>query len=327
MTAFPFFVCGGALLAALFLGLSARRWGVPGRAAERTLLIALPLGAFLSHIFYAGLLANLELTVNGFGFLFLPWAGGHMFYGAVAGALIAVLLVTRGQDRQSRPRLMDLTSIALLLLIAAVRLGEPFDNSDGYGQGYGLILEDMELLPVPWRTALCFVSDPEYMDEWYLAVFAFEALWALVSAVWVWRGLGERKPGQSALLALCLYAGGTMLFEFLRQDYTMRWRFVRLSQLLSAILLAVVLLHATVRGGLRGKRAVGYWAGFLCCIGLVIAMEFADEKPLILSDEVKIFFPHWVTYFSILLGGAGAAVLAYRSHCRKPEHQQLYEAQ
>ena len=110
-----------------------------------------------------------------------------------------------------------------------------------------------------------------------------------------------------------------MLFEFLRQDYTMRWRFVRLSQLLSAILLAVVVLHATVRGHLRGRRAVWYWVGFLCCIGLVIAMEFADEKPLILSDEVKIFFPHWITYGCILLAGGGAAALAYRSQLTTAE--------
>ena len=317
---FSWFVACGAALAVLCLYCARKKTGVSAETVGWTVVLALPLGAFLGHMLYGVLLANLEVTVYGVGFLFQPWMGGFMYYGAVLGAVLSAWAVTRFLKKpQELAGMLDLLGIALLLLIAVIRLGEPFDGRDGYGQGYGIPMEDMTLLPVPFKTLLCYVIDPDYMDEWYLGVFALEAMWALAALIWCWRGLRRRPAGKTGLLALVLYAGGQMFFEFLRRDFTVNWRFVRLSQLISAILLAVILLWATFQKRVRGKDALAHWIGMLALTGLVIAMEFADEKPLVLSEETMIFFPHWFTYGVLLLCAVGMGLIAWHSHANKKE--------
>ena len=309
----------GAALAVICLMLLSKRAGVSPEAAQWTAVLALPLGVWGGHLLYGALLANLEVTIYGFSFLFQPWMGGFMLYGALLGAAAGAWIAAKCLKKTKElPALLDCLAVSLLLLSAVIRLAEPFDTPDGYGQGYGIAMEEMTVLPLPLKTLLCYVIDPEYMDEWYLAVFALEAIWALFAAVQAMRGLRRRAPGQTALLALILYAAGQLFFEFLRRDFTVNWRFVRLSQLISAILLAVLLLFATLRKRVAGKRAVRSWIGLLLGTGVIIAMEFADEKPLILSDEMKIFFPHWFTYALLLLSSILMGRIVWRAVSGSP---------
>lgn len=315
LSTFSVFTACGALLCVLCLFLLRKRTTVTAETAEWTALLSLPLGAFFGHFLYALLQANMELPMWGFGFLFAPWMGGFMFYGVVIGTLLAIFLAVRITGRKNElPAAADLISVALLLLITVIRIAEPFDNSDGIVQGNGIGLDEFTLIPSQYASLLCFQPYIDYPEGWYLAVFAFEALWAFICFILTSKRLSVLKPGYTSLFALTLYASGTLFFEFIRGDFTVRWRFVRLSQLISAIALAVLLISVIIsaRKKLTTARIVRCSAAFVLCICAIIAVEFGDEKPLILSSELKIFFPHWFTYGVLAVVSVFAGIIPWR---------------
>ena len=71
-----------------------------------------------------------------------------MFWGVVLGCWLAILLASAcaRQSRDQRRRLTDLAAVGLILLIALIRLAEPFDTVMGRGQGFGLPVEGIALV-------------------------------------------------------------------------------------------------------------------------------------------------------------------------------------
>lgn len=315
LSTFSVFTACGALSAIVCLFLLRKKTTVTVETAEWASLLSLPLGAFFGHFLYALLQANMELPMWGIGFLFAPWMGGFMFYGVAAGALAAAFLASRITGGKSEwPAAVDLISVALLLLITVIRVAEPFDNSDGIVQGNGIGLDEFTLIPSQYASLLCFQPYSDYPEGWYLAVFAFEALWAFICFILSAKRLTVLKQGYTSLFALTLYASGTLFFEFIRGDFTVRWRFVRLSQLISAIALAALLICVIISAGkkLSKARIVRCSVAFALCICAIIAVEFGDEKPLILSSELKIFFPHWFTYGILAVVSVIAGIIPWR---------------
>ena len=265
--------------------------------AEKCLLSALPLSVFCGHLLYCAALPFEVVPDYGWLFFLEPWRGGYMFYGCALGASLAVLLTGRKDGR-----LWDLLAVSLLAVLACVRFAEPLD-----GQGQGIDLES--------GSPFCFFpvayANPEWPDEWNLAVFFWEGVYALLVLVVTLVRLKKRAPGQSALTALILYAAGQVIFESLRRDQVVRWLFVRVSQLISALILAAVVIIAIVRG-LRGRKGALLMSLILLFIGGVIALEFAVEKPLALPGGTLVYFSLPVTYSLIALcaAGMGAAAMA-----------------
>ena len=295
---FPACVCLGALAAsALFLWLCGKR--KIGERGEKCLMLAIPLAVFCGHLLNCLVLPTELVPDFGWQIFLSPWVGGYMFYGAAAGVCAAVLLLGKDQRRV----LFDLAAPALLVLIMCVRFAEPLD-----GQGNGIPVDDPS---VPWCFFPIAWPDPEWPDEWNLAVFFWEGVYALLVLVVTLVRLKKRAPGQSALTALILYAAGQVIFESLRRDQVVRWLFVRVSQLISALILAAVVIIAIVRG-LRGRRGVLLMSLTLLFIGGVIALEFAVEKPLALPGGTLVYFSLPVTYSLIALcaAGMGAAAMA-----------------
>ena len=291
-------VCLGALAAsALFLLMCGRR--NIGERGEKCLMLAIPLAVFCGHLLNCLVLPGELVPDFGWQIFLSPWMGGYMFYGAAAGACAAVLLLGKGRRRD----LFDLTALALITLIMFVRFAEPLD-----GQGNGIPADDPD---APWCFFPIACPDPEWPDEWNLAVFFWEGLYALLVLVLMLIRLKKRAPGQTALTALILYAAGQVIFESLRRDQVVRWLFVRVSQLISALILAAVVIIAIIRG-LRGRRGVLLLSLILLFIGGVIALEFAVEKPLALPGGTLVFFSLPLTYSLIALcaAGMGAAALA-----------------
>lgn len=291
-------VCLGALAAsALFLLLCGRR--KISERGEKCLMLAVPLAVFCGHLLNCLVLPGELVPDFGWQIFLSPWMGGYMFYGAAAGACAAVLLL--GKDR--RRVLSDLMALSLLALVMCVRFAEPLD-----GQGNGVPVDDPS---VPWCFFPIASPDPEWPDEWNLAVFFWEGLYALLVLALMLIRLKKRAPGQTALSALILYAAGQVIFESLRRDQVVRWLFVRVSQLISALILAAVVIIAVIRG-LRGRRGVLLLSLTLLFIGGIIALEFAVEKPLILPDGTLVFFSLPLTYSLIALcaAGLGAASMA-----------------
>ncbi len=295
-------VCLGAFAAMLLMILLGPRHGCRREDCERCALLSLPLAVFCGHLLYCVVLCNDVIPEYGWGIFLRPWQGGYMFYGAAAGACAAALSV----GRKDRKRMLDLTALSLLALIVCVRFAEPLD-----GQGNGIPLEDAS----PWRFFPVAYPDPEWPDEWNLAVFFWEGMYALIILTLLFASMKKRAPGDTALTAMILYASGQMILESLRRDETVRWLFVRVSQLASALLLAAVVIIAVLRG-LKGRRAAVLMGLTLLFIGAVIALEFAVEKPLLLPGMEPIYFSLPLTYSLIALCSfalGAVAVIAKRS--------------
>ena len=311
---FSYLIAAAALLSSGALLLAGRKCRARMEALEWLAVLAIPLGVFCGHLLFAVLQANIYVPMEGIGFLFNPTRGGFMFYGVVLGCLAAAGIVSAWRKVPLRS-LLDPLAFALVFLILLIRLSEPFDRAvdPDYGQGFGLMLADEGLEALSFFP-IGYAVNSAYSEEIYGAVFLLEAVWALVVLIVTWRGIGKLQEGHSALRAMILYAAGQLFLEFIRQDYRVRWRFTPLSQVISALLLLAVLLTATIRRQIRGRKAIWSWVGLLAGAGLIIAMEFADDgKPLILSDEIKYFFTHGQTYAAILIASVGMGWIVWRS--------------
>ena len=97
------------------------------------------------------------------------------------------------------------------------------------------------------------------------------------------RRAADRKEGSRAVLALSWYAAVRILYESLRQDDIPKWGFVRVNQILGAVLLLLLLILCY----LQVRKGLGVSLGLLLG-GVVVAgaMEFALEK--------KIRFLQWM---------------------------------
>ncbi len=313
VTTFSALVAASALAAVVAFRVLASRQRIDSRAVDWFSVLSIPFGVFFGHLLFAVSMARLYISQPeyGLGFWLRPWDGGFMFYGAVLGCVLSAL-ITRRITGVRVMTVLDAASVALLLLIALIRLSEPFDNLSDVGQGYGLSVYD---LPMPPFLPFAFSPYSDMPDELCMAVFALEAIYALVIAVLSVRWLGRLPKGQTALRALLLYAAAQILFETLRRDYTVRLRFVRVSQLISALVLLGLMIYACRSRRLSAKETALRIAALLVLAGGVVALEFAVDKPLILPNGEAIFFEYWVTYSLIGLCAAAMGIVTWRSLC------------
>lgn len=255
-------LAGGAL--ALMLGaLRCRRAGIPPRRiALATALLALltPVG---SHLLYC--LVDLESALYGHsvGYLLAFWQPGGMLYGGMAGAALALCLAGGRQ----RARLFEGYAPSAAWMAAVYRVGEGL-----MGQGYGEYAME--------ETALCrfpFMMYDVYYEAWAWALFVAEALVALL----LFAALLKRRPafeGDGALWFAGLYASAQIVLESLRRDEFLRWGFVRVEELASAVVLLLVLLCYALRTRGQRRRAKALcFALFACLVTLVVLLEFATE--------------------------------------------------
>lgn len=231
-------------------------------AAAATVLLPLFV-VFFSHLCYG--LVDLEYTLysHGAGYLFAFWERGGMLYGGVIGGILALVLA----GGKERSRLFEQYAPGGAWMIAIARIGEGM-----LGQGYGeYAIEQNALCRFP------FMVYDTYYEEWAWALFVAEALVALAVFIYL---LTRRKTwqGDGALLMLGLIASAQIILESLRRDEYLRWGFVRVEQLLSAVTVLAVLLCYWVKAG-KGKRLQKglCLSTFLTMIVFCILLEFATE--------------------------------------------------
>lgn len=137
------------------------------------------------------------------------------------------------------------------------------------------------------------------------AVFIFEALLAGSIAVILLR-LKVSRHGGKAVLALLLYASTQVLCESLRQDAVLRWGFVRINQVIGAVLIAGILaLCYCLAKPRRGKQLTAAITGMVISMLMVMAMEFALEKKISAIE----FVPMDVCYLVMALSCLGLIFL------------------
>ena len=305
LTLYPYGLAlsAGTLLALLLGHRAFRRAGIRPGALSCFALLAIPLALLGARTAYC--LATLDWVMQeGFSFFLQLTRGGYMLYGAVLGGVVALLLTARitGEDFAS---MADHLAVPALVLVMVGRLAEGL-----VGQGYGWCVEDwfMEdsgmslfVLEDPSFFYRLPFAVPDMYGNYNWAVFIPEALAAGLIALAA--GLTRtRREGGKALLALLLYAAAQVLGESLRQDAVLRWGFVRINQIICAVIIAGLMIHCMLRAPRpRAGQAAGLSAGVLACMGVVIAMEFALEKKISAIE----FLPMDVCYLIMALACAG----------------------
>ncbi|MBR4710737.1 MAG: prolipoprotein diacylglyceryl transferase, partial [Clostridia bacterium] len=311
---FPLLAALGALAGLLVQQYCARRNGVSRETGEWFAVFGLPLGVFCGHLLYAACQFNIQEGDLSVAWLFTPWRGGFMFWGVFAGCACASILACLIRRERFLPAL-DTVAAGLVVLVLFVRLAAPLDIFDGVSQGYGRTMEEIvavfgfEPAEGVRMTPLFFPPELEFAEDLNLSVWLLESVWAAVILAMVLPDFGKRPAGKTAAMALVLYAAGQVLFEFLREDRHPKWLFVRVSQLFAGIVLAGLLIYATVRR-LRLRQAILSWIGMAAAAGMVVLMAFMIEKPLIVGGN-PIFFPHWTVYTGIILAAAAMGLIVW----------------
>lgn len=289
-----------------FAGVQVRKYHLDKETPYIFAVWSLPLCLLFSRLLYC-LICMDGFSRDGITFFFHFTGGGFTLWGAVVGGALA-LLITTMRTRQPIGRIADALTVPVVLFLALCRISEGLA-----GQGYGWYIEDwfdpesgMSLFhPDDYEVFFHFpFAIQDMYGEWCWAVFVLEALFAIGICVFAWSRC-HKHEGMVALEALLLVASTQILCESLRQDAVLRFGFIRINQVISAIVVTSILAYGCYRF-CRGqiKMVFGCLVRLGICIGIVISMEFALEK--------KITFLEWMSMDVCYLVMAVACAGMYR---------------
>ena len=264
-----------------------------GRALKKnalwgTLILGTVLGLFCARAYYV--LARFELFNEiGWNHFFTTedeylksWgaANGAAFWGAVGGVCLGALASAKLTGEKASA-LLDALAPSAALAIGISRFGEY-----SIGEGIGPDVEAEELFFFP----MAVVNE---WDEWKFAVFMLEGIAAAVIFLLLMTRGRKLKDGYRARMFLIYYSSAQIILEALRRDNFLRWLFVRVSQVASAVVLLGLIVFAVIRWTRipRAKRMPTKKL-ILCCtlfaamIGAIVALEFAVDKSPYISMGV-----------------------------------------
>ena len=256
-----------ALLSVGWLILRLRQRQMKTAPALCGLFLSAALGVVFAKALYVALLFHRVWPRFGWG-AFLRWRGAEFsFFGGGIGVLLGMFLSARLFNEDVK-RFMTAFAPCGALMAAGARYGERYLGLLGVGS----YTDDPFLSRFPF--AIC----NEY-GEWFLAIFMLEALAALIIAIlFSLRKKEEKIPGlllERVIFYLCL---AQIFCESLRAQ-GMKWGFVRVEQVLSAIALVGLLFLGCmkIRNESGWKR---FWPipAALLCICVIVGVEFALDK-------------------------------------------------
>ena len=228
-------IAAGLLLALAFCMRRRKEYGLKEDDVLDTVLWGIPfgiLGARLYYvIFYLDLYKNTDGSFN-WGRAVAIWDGGLAIYGAVIGAVLVGVVVSRIRKFPFFA-LMDLIVMGLFIGQAVGRWGN-FMNREAFGVETTL----------PWRMQLTTVSGS--LVEVH-PTFLYESLWNVVGLVLIVLVVskGRRFDGENTAFYFLWYGIGRFWIEGLRTDslYLFNWQLfgrpIRVSQALSLVMVLV----------------------------------------------------------------------------------------
>jgi prolipoprotein diacylglyceryl transferase len=202
-------------------------------------IVAGIVGARIYHLF-----TGYKWSDSGIVGAFEIWKGGLSIWGAVAGGLIAVVVIARRRHLDTL-LLLDAMGPAVVVAQAIGRWGNWF-NQELFGRPSKL----------PWALEIDLAHRPAGYLQYstFQPTFLYESLWCLIvfaTIVWLER---HRKlvKGQAFALYVAMYTFGRIFFEWLRVDPASKIFGVRFNLLLSAVLCVGATVWF-VQLGRRGK--------------------------------------------------------------------------
>lgn len=211
--------------------------------------------------------------------------GGYCLYGAALGVILSILIVNFVGRFKSLPEFFDAAAPAAALGVCIGRLASWFSSADR-----GKVIENERFHKFP------FTVYDSTQNQWCLATFFFEALAAgiicvilivLFIRIYAFDSKKNYRRGDLALLLALMYGSAQCVLESLRVDslYLVSLGFVRVSQIISAILVGAVLVVFSIRlvrkYGFKWNMAA-LWGACAALLGVAFYME------LRLTSEVYV---------------------------------------
>jgi prolipoprotein diacylglyceryl transferase len=220
------------------------RWRRTGHDPKVITEIAVPvvaggvIGARIYHLF-----TGYKWSEGGITGAFEIWKGGLSIWGAVAGGLIAVVIISRRRKLDTLA-LLDAIAPGVVVAQAIGRWGNYF-NQELFGRPSKL----------PWALEIDIAHRPlQYVHyATFQPTFLYESLWCLVvffTIIGLEHTRGLRK-GQAFALYVAMYTFGRIFFEWMRTDPASKIFGIRFNLLLSVVLCVI----ATVGFVRLGRRA------------------------------------------------------------------------
>ncbi len=210
--------------------------------------------------------------------------GGYFLYAAMIGVVIAAVVVNFAARMKSLREILDAMAPAGAMGICIGRLAAYFSASDK-----GKVVENEKFHKLP------FAVQDASNGYWSLAVFIFESLFAFLVCLFLvgvfivvyLKEDSKFRKGDVALLFLLTYGSGQCILESLRVDslYFITLGFVRVSQVLSAVLVGFALVIFSIRMIKKFKFRLYMPIIWVALIGL-LAVAFYME--LRMTSEVYV---------------------------------------
>lgn len=256
-------------------------------------VFAMILGLVMARLFYC--LVNLSDFVEAYE---NPWLmlrffdGGLSVAGLLCGMLLAIPAAAAATGKKCS-ELADILCVPMGLLFCALYLGQ-----QDTGLGIGAIVEENAFTAAfPWL----FLCERMGVNvEYRMLVYLYQAMVSLVIALvmlplYLHR---QRKPGfqsgEAALVSLSLYGAAMIVMESLRDDGHMLIIFLRIGQVVAALLPLVTLIVLSKRlRKLVGKTTPLCWVARAVAVVLtagIVILEFALDGRLAVVDASNGFY-------------------------------------
>ena len=184
-------------------------------------------------VFYGGYLETdgtfIENVLGSLYNIIAVWNGGLAIYGGIIFGALAVFYMSR-RKKISFFTLGDMAVPAVMLGQAMGRWGN-FCNGEAFGSETTL----------PWRMGLCNI-ETNFRTLFVHPTFFYESFWNVIGFIWINIFYKKRKyHGEVIIWYFSWYGLGRTFIELLRTDSLMIGGFIRVSSLLSATLVIVLL--------------------------------------------------------------------------------------
>ena len=241
--------------------------GLPKDTVIDLALRILPCGIIGARIYYV--VFTWDHFRNNIWSVFRIWEGGIAIYGGIIGGLIA-LMVFCCRRELSVLLLCDLIAPGLALAQGIGRWGNWFNI-----EAYGIRINCQRLCFFPFA-----VQVPADGYAWHMASFFYESLWDICIFIFLMTARDRRlkEKGDVFFFYLFLYSAGRLVIEETRTDSLYLISSVRISQLISVLLCAIILVRYLIIA-IRRNGSVTVLTKFvflpLALLGFAFAMVYA----------------------------------------------------
>lgn len=239
----------GMLLGVLLSIYRAKKKGYKSDLIIDFILIALPVAIICARLYYV--VFEWEAYIGNPLKMFAIREGGLAIYGGVIGGFLSAVIFCK-INNFSVLKLVDLAIPSLVLGQAIGRWGN-FINQEAYGT----IITNAELQFFPYGVYI------DTVNEWHQATFFYESIWNLVLFVLlIMIAVRMKKDGSLLAIYFIGYGIGRFFIEGLRTDSLYIFNVIRISQLLSLLLIigGIILLLLLQKGKLQSDKYHGKYA-------------------------------------------------------------------